>query len=80
MKVAAPYLLFLWTQVQQPIPNPSFETLGPNGFPEGWNPVGTAVEISSDAYSGERAIRFSRHGHGIRQLQIDTRHTQPEYG
>src|SRR3989304_1818755 len=45
---------------ENPCTNGSFETLGPNGFPADWGPVGATVEVSSDAHSGERSLRFSR--------------------
>jgi len=43
-----------------PCTNGSFERLAPSGFPADWGPVGTTVEVSSDAHSGERSLRFLR--------------------
>ncbi len=40
--------------------NGSFEALAPSGFPADWDPVGSTVEVSSDAHSGERSLRFVR--------------------
>ena len=40
--------------------NGSFEQLAPNGFPADWGPVGNTVEVSSDAHSGQRSLRFLR--------------------
>lgn len=40
--------------------NGSFEQLAPNGFPADWGPVGDTVEVSSDAHSGQRSLRFLR--------------------
>jgi hypothetical protein len=40
--------------------NGSFEELAPNGFPADWGAVGRTVEVSSDAHSGERSLRFLR--------------------
>ena len=45
-----------------PCTNGSFEKLAPNGFPADWAPVGTTVEVSSDAHSGERSLRSIRTG------------------
>ncbi len=44
----------------QPVTNGGFETLGPSGFPADWEPVGAQVEVSRDAHSGRRALRFVR--------------------
>ncbi len=43
-----------------PCTNGSFEELDPNGFPAGWSPVGKTVEVSADAHSGKRSLRFLR--------------------
>ena len=40
--------------------NGSFEQLAPHGFPADWSPVGSVVEVSSDAHSGSRALRLLR--------------------
>ncbi len=45
---------------ENPCTNGSFEQLAPNGFPADWSPVGTTVEVSSDAHSGERSLRLLR--------------------
>jgi hypothetical protein len=45
-----------------PCTNGSFERLAPSGFPVDWGPVGRTVEVSSDAHSGERSLRFLRTG------------------
>jgi hypothetical protein len=46
---------------ENPCTNGSFEDLAPNGFPADWGPVGTKVEVSAEAHSGRRALRFVRH-------------------
>ncbi|HUT90145.1 MAG TPA: hypothetical protein VMY37_11655 [Thermoguttaceae bacterium] len=43
-----------------PCTNGSFERLAPSGFPADWGPIGATVEVSSDAHSGERSLRFLR--------------------
>jgi len=43
-----------------PCTNGSFEELGPQGFPVDWEPVGKAVEVSTDAHSGRRSLRLLR--------------------
>lgn len=40
--------------------NGSFEELSPGGFPADWSPVGSKVEVSSDAHSGKRSLRLVR--------------------
>ena len=45
---------------ENPCTNGSFEELAPNGFPAHWSPVGTTVEVSSDARSGRRSLRLLR--------------------
>ena len=40
--------------------NGSFERLAPGGFPVDWAPVGSTVEISSDAHSGRHSLRLWR--------------------
>src|SRR3989304_5291428 len=54
--------LALATQAEpeNPCTNGSFERLAPGGFPVDWGPVGATVEVSSDAHSGERSLRFLR--------------------
>ena len=43
-----------------PCTNGSFEELAPNEFPVDWAPVGTQVEVTADAHSGDRALRLVR--------------------
>jgi len=43
-----------------PCTNGSFERLAPSGLPADWGPIGATVEVSSDAHSGERSLRFLR--------------------
>ncbi|MCR4414184.1 MAG: hypothetical protein NUV77_17345, partial [Thermoguttaceae bacterium] len=43
-----------------PCTNGSFEALAPNGFPADWGPVGKTIEVSTEAHSGKRALRFVR--------------------
>ena len=43
-----------------PCTNGSFEKLAPSGFPADWGAIGRTVEVSSDAHSGERSLRFLR--------------------
>ena len=45
---------------ENPCTNGSFEQLAPHGFPADWSPVGSVVEVSSDAHSGRRALRLLR--------------------
>lgn len=45
---------------ENPCTNGSFEELAPNGFPAHWSPVGTTVDVSSDARSGQRSLRLLR--------------------
>ncbi len=43
-----------------PCTNGSFEQLNARGFPVHWAPVGTTVEVSTDAHLGRRALRLLR--------------------
>ena len=43
-----------------PCTNGSFEALNPQGFPVDWGPVGSLVEVSSDARSGKHSLRMVR--------------------
>ncbi|MFH1268795.1 MAG: NEW3 domain-containing protein, partial [Planctomycetota bacterium] len=47
-------------EAENPCTNGSFEELAPSGFPADWGPVGATVEVSLDARSGERSLRFLR--------------------
>ena len=52
--------LSLLLAAPNPCTNGSFEKLSPNGFPEGWQAVGAAVEVVADAHTGARAVRLVR--------------------
>ncbi|TVS13928.1 MAG: hypothetical protein EA424_20830 [Planctomycetaceae bacterium] len=57
------WLLFVTTplvQAANPCTNGSFERLGPGGFPVDWSPVGSQVEVVSEARTGSHAIRLTR--------------------
>lgn len=45
---------------ENPCTNGSFEELAANGMPVDWSPVGSVVELVSDAHSGQRAVRLVR--------------------
>ncbi len=47
-------------ETANPCTNGSFEQLTPAGFPADWGPIGATVEVTSDAHSGRRALRFRR--------------------
>jgi hypothetical protein len=47
-------------EAANPCTNGSFEDLDPGGFPIDWSPVGSGVEVSSDAHSGGRGLRLLR--------------------
>jgi len=52
-----------------PCTNGSFEELAPNEFPVDWAPVGSQVEVASEAHSGDRALRL------VRIAETETRET-----
>jgi len=50
----------LTAESPNPVTNGSFEELAANGFPADWGPVGRTVEVTDQAHSGGRALRFVR--------------------
>lgn len=53
-------LLIVSALAANPCTNGSFEQLGPGGFPADWGPVGSVVEVASDAHSGRHSLRLVR--------------------
>ena len=53
---------------ENPCSNGSFERLAPGGFPADWAPLGR-VEVTTNAHSGQRALRLVRAGE---QLPLET--------
>ena len=56
-------LLFVTTplvQAANPCTNGSFEQLGPGGFAVDWSPIGSQVEVVSEARTGSHAVRLIR--------------------
>lgn len=45
---------------ENPVTNGSFEILAADGFPADWERVGRVVEVTEEAHSGQRALRFER--------------------
>ncbi len=57
------WLVFVTTPLvhaANPCTNGSFEQLGPDGFPVDWAPVGSQVEVVSEARTGSHAVRLLR--------------------